>query len=81
MKKTVNFIISELYTQCLVMQTVKGADDEKVKEVLVDIMDLQKEFLSRANHTEPGNVKGFYRKYYADFNAQVDAIYDKLNAF
>lgn len=81
LKKTVNFIVSELFTQCLVLKAVKGADDEKVKEVLVDILDLQNEFLSRANHTEPGNVKGFYRKYYDDFNAQVDAIYDKLNAF
>lgn len=81
LKKTVNFIVSELFTQCLVLRTVKGADDAKVREVLADILKLQSEFLSRANHTEPGNVKGFYRKYYEDFNAQADAIYDKMMAF
>ena len=81
LKKTVNFIVSELFTQCLVQKAVKGTDDDKVREVLADILNLQSEFLSRANHTEPGNVTGFYRKYYDDFNAQVDVIYDKMNAF
>lgn len=81
LKKTVNFIVSELFTQCLVQKAVKGTDDDKVREVLADILNLQSEFLSRTNHTEPGNVKGFYRKYYDDFNAQVDVIYDKMNAF
>ena len=36
------------------------------------------EFISRISHTEPGNVKGFYKKLRADFNAKVDEIIDAM---
>jgi hypothetical protein len=39
---------------------------------------MQDEFISRINHTQPGNVKGFYKAFYSDFQAQVDAIIDEI---
>jgi hypothetical protein len=39
---------------------------------------MQDEFIKRISHTEPGNVKGFYKKFRQDFNAQVDAIVEGL---
>lgn len=35
-------------------------------------------FFARISHTEPGNVKGFYKKFRADFNASVNEIIDAL---
>ncbi|MBR3021893.1 MAG: hypothetical protein IKH59_05960 [Bacteroidaceae bacterium] len=81
LKKTVNFIVEEIVTDCLVQQALKDTDENKVDEVLADVLSLQNEFLSRANHTEPNNVKAFYKDFYADFNAGVDAIYAKIEAF
>jgi hypothetical protein len=81
LKKTVNFIVEEIVTDCLVQQALKDTDEAKVDEVLADVLALQNEFLARTNHTEPNNVKAFYKDFYTDFNARVDAIYAKIDAF
>ena len=81
LKKTVNYIVGEIYTDCLVLQAVKGVEDEKVDDVLTDLLALQDDFLARCSHTEPGNVKGYYNQFYKDFNDRVDAIYAKIEAF
>ena len=39
---------------------------------------MQDEFISRISHTEPGNVKGFYKKFRSDFNAKVNEIIDAI---
>ena len=36
------------------------------------------DFVSRISHTEPGNVKGFYKKFHVDFNAKVNEIIDAI---
>lgn len=45
---------------------------------MINILNVQNEFLSRISHTEPGNVKGFYKKFNADFNAKVNEIIDAI---
>lgn len=81
LKKTVNFIVEEIVTDCLVQQALKETDEKNVDEVLSDVMNLQNEFLARISHTEPSNVKSFYKDFYKDFNDRVDAIYAKIDAF
>jgi hypothetical protein len=41
---------------------------------MVSVLNMQDEFIKRISHTEPGNVKGFYKKFREDLNVQVDAI-------
>ncbi|MBQ8674412.1 MAG: hypothetical protein IJ511_10335 [Bacteroides sp.] len=75
LKKKVNYIASELFVECLLQaKCTPDADREKVDKLLSDILDLQNEFLARISHTEPGNVKGFYKKLHSDFNNQVENI-------
>ena len=39
---------------------------------------LRNDIISRISHTEPGSVKLFYKKLRADFNAEVDNVFKKL---
>lgn len=80
LKKTVNYIVGEVYTDCLITQVLKKADVETVEPLLVELLDIQDEFVKRISHTEPGNVKGFYNQFYKDFNDRVDALYAKIEA-
>lgn len=57
---------------------VPGTDKQKADELMAEILKMQDEFISRISHTEPGNVKGFYKKLRADFNAKVDEIIDAM---
>lgn len=79
LKKNVNYITGELFAECLVNSLyVPGVDKEKADQLMGEILKMQDEFISRISHTEPGNVKGFYKKFRADFNAKVEEILDAL---
>lgn len=79
LKKNVNYIAGELFTECLINCTfIPGTDKAKVDELMAKILQMQDEFLSRISHTEPGNVKGFYKKFHADFNAKVNEIIEEI---
>ena len=69
LKKNVNYIAGELFMECLVNSLyVPGTDKAKADELMGKII----------SHTEPGNVKGFYKKFREDFNKEVDAIIDAI---
>ena len=64
LKKNVNYIEGELFSECLInSKFIPGTDKKKADELMVEIMKMQDEFISRISHTEPGNVKGFYKKF------------------
>ena len=67
LKKNVNYIAGELFSECLINSKFIPGTDKK-----------QDEFISRISHTEPGNVKGFYKKFRSDFNAKVNEIIDAI---
>ena len=79
LKKNVNYIAGELFMECLVNSLyVPGTDKAKADELMGKILSMQDEFISRISHTEPGNVKGFYKKFRADFNAKVNEIIEAI---
>ena len=79
LKKQVNYIVGELFAECVVLsKVVPGIDGQKVDELMARVLYMQDEFISRIRHTQPGNVKGFYKAFRADFQAQVDAIIDEI---
>lgn len=79
LKKNVNYIAGELFMECLVMSKfVPGTDKQKADELMAQILKVQDEFISRISHTEPGNVKGFYKKFNSDFQAKADEIIEAL---
>lgn len=79
LKKNVNYIAGELFTECIVNSLyVPGTDKKKADELMAEVLNMQDEFISRISHTEPGNVKVFYKKFRADFNTKVDEIIDAM---
>ena len=79
LKKTVNYISGELFSECLInSMLVPGTDKAKADQLMTEILKMQDEFISRISHTEPGNVKGFYKKFRSDFNAKVNEIIDAI---
>lgn len=79
LKKNVNYIAGELFTECLINDMyVPGTDKTKSDELLSKILLIQDEFIRRISHTERGNVKKFYKKFREDFQAQIDVILDEI---
>ena len=79
LKKNVNSMGGELCSECMIYSKfIPGTDKKNADELMVEIMKMQDEFISRISHTEPGNVKGFYKKFRSDFNAKVNEIIDAI---
>lgn len=79
LKKGINYIIGELFTECVFISlSLPEADKAKADKVMTDILNMQDDFVSRISHTEPGNVKGFYKKLREDFNKRVDEILEEM---
>lgn len=75
LKKSINYIASELFMECLVNSLyVPGTDKQKADKLMGDILNMQNDLISRISHTEPGNVKGFYKKLREDLDTKVDEI-------
>ena len=61
LKKNVNYIAGELFTECLINSMfIPGTDKAKADELMAEVLRMQDEFVSRMGDTEPGIVKGVY---------------------
>lgn len=78
-KKNINYIAGELFTECLVQSLyVPGTDKEKADKLMGEILTCQDDFLRRISHIEPGNVKGFFKKLREDFNAKTNEFVEAI---
>ena len=78
LKKKVNAIAGELFAECVVNSHVAGVDQQKVYDLMTAILHMADDFIQRINHTEPGSVKEFYKKFQTDFDAEVQKIVDGI---
>lgn len=80
LKKYVDYVASELFIECLVNKLyVPNTDKDKADRLMAEILNLQHEFISRISHTEPGNAKGFYRKFHNDFRERIGQVVESLS--
>ena len=45
---------------------------------MTKILVMQNDFVTRISHPEPGNIKGFYKKFRSDFNKQMNALIEEI---
>ena len=77
LKKTIRFVSSELitdiYFRCLMSKEV---DEQEVDEIVIEIMDLNREYILRTNRPDGKNnpklVKAYFRKLYSDWQTAMD---------
>lgn len=79
LKKRVNYIVGELFCECLVVSKLfPEIESEKLDVLLTRILKLQDDIVSRISHTQPGNVKGFYQTLRRDFQTEVNTIIEEI---
>ncbi len=79
LKKDINYIIGDIFTECLIYkELVPGTDQEAVDALIVDLLRIDNDFNARISHTEPGNAKEYYRTLVKDFQNEITEVIDKL---
>ena len=82
LKRTINYICSELFAECVAASLYGGGNQDKqnTEALLTSILRINSDFVMRISHPEPGMPK---KKYFQilihDFNEQVSEIIDQIN--
>lgn len=71
LKKNIYYIADELLLAAL----IEGVNREVIFEAVCNVHDL----IPRISHTQPGNVKGYYKKLYEDLDKQIQIVADEVN--
>lgn len=79
LKKDINYIAGELFSEVLMYSLyIPGTDKEKADTLMSRILNMQDEFLSRAQRPDGKDnhalVKEYYRKLRVDLETEIDAI-------
>ncbi len=80
LKKHVNYISEVTVGMCIIESlNAEGERREAIADLVEKTLNLRSDIISRISHTEPGNVKAFYKKLKSDFNSQIEEVFNKLN--
>jgi len=82
LKKSIDYIVNDLLAECMIAYYyIPGTDTKKVLDTMNKLSRLNAEFIDRINHTEPGNVKAYYKQLKESFNKEIDQIIDDIAEF
>lgn len=78
LKKAIKNICGELLADCVALRMVDQANTDVLDGLMVNILNLNNEFVARINHTEKGSERTFYKKLREEFTDQVNAIAEDI---
>ena len=78
LKKQINNICGELFADCVALKMCEQGNDEQLNEVMLEIWDLRREYVSRISHTEKLSERVFYKKLRAEFSEKAEALSKKI---
>lgn len=81
LKKTINLICEELFTEC-VAASLYGTEKHKdnTDALLFSIVKMESDFVSRISHPEPGMpAHVYYKDLREKFTAQAGELIDQIN--
>ena len=70
LKKQISYIAGDLFLASL----VEGVNRATVVDAIHNILGL----IPRISHTQPGNVKGYYKKLHEELNKNIKVVSDEL---
>ena len=70
LKKSIHYIANDL----LFAAIIEGVNREVIFEAVTNVLNL----IPRISHTQPGNVKGYYKKIYEELDKQIQFVSDEL---
>lgn len=80
-KKDINSLCGDLLAECVaLLQYKKDANKNDVENVMLTILQMQNDMISRLSHVEPGSTRLFFRKMREDLLARTEDIVEQIKA-
>ena len=81
LKKVITFVVDELATEAFIVSYDSKGDAEAWVALFNKIFALNKDYISRASHVEPGlPARKYFDTVCISFNEEAKEILDKINA-
>ena len=71
LKKQISYIAGDLFLASL----IEGVNREAIVEATHNVLNL----IPRISHTQPGNVKGYYKNLREALNKEIQIVSEELN--
>jgi len=78
LKKTIKYATSELLADCFALSLCKEKEDQAIAEIVVDVLHVRTDFVSRLSHVEKGREAVFFKKLHEEFIEKVNALSDRI---
>lgn len=83
LKKNIGYVAGDLFTEVLICKMfIPGVEKKRAEAVMSRILDMQDEYVRRANCPDGKEnktlVKEYYRKLMVDLQTEVDAIASEI---
>ena len=80
LKKAINHACAQLFNECRAAMLYEKVNPDDARDVMLSIIIINKDFLNRVSHPEPGMKPSvYYNTMIADFLKQTDEIIDQIN--
>lgn len=80
-KKDINSLCGDLFAECVALLQYKDTTNKKdVDNVMLTIMQMQNDMISRLSHVEPGSTKLFFKKMREELMARTGDIVEQIKA-
>jgi len=80
-KKEINSLCGDLFAECVALLQYKNEANKKdVENVMLTILGMQNDMISRLSHVEPGSTKLFFKKMREDLLARTEDIVEQIKA-
>lgn len=80
LKKEIHRIFDALLWECILTNCINtGTDQDKLAEIETKTLNHYADLLCRVSHTEPGNVRLFYKKLREDMKRVVNEIFEEIS--
>lgn len=81
LKKEINLLCGDLFAECVALIYFKDKPDTKdIENIMLTIIKLQDDMVSRLSHVEPGSTKLFFKKFHEEFAIRTEEIISQINA-
>lgn len=79
LKKAVKNALDDLSVEAIYKGlSNRNANRNQMDDILVELINIRKDYVSRISHVEPGSVKAFYKNYRESFTNHINEMIDKI---
>lgn len=78
-KKSLRYVMSDLFTATIIAAASNKADETKVTEVQKQILTVYNDYNSRLSNYERKKAKAFFKQFKEEVNKEIDHLSDEID--